>query len=100
MQEKKNRRWLRKPKWLRKPGIPKINEDTMTSIVIYSLIFCVIVTVAGMVLACYGIDVSAIVSSTHTVFGVELGICGTIKVFDRNMEKEDRKEQEKNEMVS
>ena len=70
----------------------------MTSIVIYSLLFCVAETVAGMILACYGIEVSAIVSSTHTVFGVELGICGTIKVFDRNMEKEDRKEQEKNEM--
>ena len=89
MKEKKKRRWLRKPR------IPKINEDTMTSIVIYSLVFCVIVTIAGMVLACYGIDVSAIVSSTHTIFGAELGICGLIKVFDRRMEKED-KEEEKN----
>ena len=99
MQEKKKRRWLRIPK-LRKPKIPKINDDTLTSIVVYSLIFCVIVTVAGMVLACYGIDVSAIVSSTHTVFGVELGACLAIKLYDRHIEKEDRKEQEKNEMVT
>ena len=99
MQEKKKRRWLRIPK-LRKPKIPKINDDTMTSIVIYSLLFCVAETVAGMILACYGIEVSAIVSSTHTVFGAELGICGLLRVYDRKMEKEDRKEQEKNEMVS
>ena len=72
----------------------------MTSIVVYSLIFCVIITIAGMVLAWFGVDVSAIVSSTHTVFGAELGVCGVIKVFDRKMEKEDRKEQEKNEMVT
>ena len=96
MQEKKKRRWLRKPKWLRKPRIPKINEDTMTSIVIYSLMFCVIVTVVGFVLAWFGVDVSAIVSSTHTIFGAELGICGLIKVFDRRMEKEDKGE-EKND---
>ena len=99
MQEKKKRRWLRIPK-LRKPKFPKINEDTMTSIVIYSLVFCVIVTVVGIVFAWFGKDISAIVSSTHTVFGFELGVCGVIKVFDRNAEKEDRKEQEKNEMVT
>ena len=90
MQEKKKRRWLRKPR------IPKINEDTMTSIVIYSLMFCVTVTVVGFVLAWFGVDVSAIVSSTHTVFGAELGICGLLRVFDRRMEKED-KEEEKND---
>ena len=99
MKEKKKRRWLRIPK-LRKPKIPKINEDTMTSIVVYSLIFCVIITIAGMVLAWFGVDVSAIVSSTHNVFGFELGACCGIKLYDRHIEKEDRKEQEKNEMVT
>ena len=93
MEEKKKRRWLRKPRIL------KINDDTMTSIVIYSLMFCVIVTVAGFVLAWYSVDVSAIVSSTHTIFGAELGICGLLKVYDRKMEKEDRKEKENDKGV-
>ena len=99
MQEKKKRRWLRIPK-LRKPKIPKINDDTLTSIVIYSLVFCAIITVVGIVFAWFGVDISAIVSSTHNVFGFELGVCCGIKLYDRHIEKEDRKEQEKNEMVS
>ena len=98
MQEKKKRRWLRILK-LRKPKIPKINDDTLTSIVVYSLIFCVITTVAGFVFAWFGVDVSAIVSSTHNVFGIELGACLVIKLHDRHIEKEERKEQKKNEMV-
>ena len=99
VEEKEKRRWLRIPK-LRKPQISKINDDTLTSIVVYSLIFCVIATVAGFVFAWFGIDVSAIVSSTHNVFGFELGACCGIKLYDRHIEKEDRKEQEKNEVVS
>ena len=89
----------KKRKWLRKPRIPKINDDTMTSVVIYSLLFCVIVTVVGFVLAWYSVDVSAIVSSTHTIFGAELGICGLLKVYDRKIEKEDRKEKENDKGV-
>lgn len=70
----------------------KINEDTMTTIVVSSLIFCVLITVVGLVMACYGVDVSSIVSSTHTVFGFELGVCGVLKIFDYRNEK--RKKQE------
>ena len=70
----------------------KINEDTMTTIVVSSLFFCVLVTIAGMVMACYGVDVSSIVSSTHTVFGLELGVCGVIKIFDYRNEKRNKKE--------
>ena len=39
----------------------KINGDTMTSIVIYSLLFCGSVTIAGMTLGAFDHDVSAIV---------------------------------------
>jgi hypothetical protein len=70
----------------------KINEDTMTTIVVSSLFFCVSITIAGLVMACYSIDVSSIVSSTHTVFGFELGVCGLLKIFDYRIEK--RKKQE------
>ena len=70
----------------------KINEDTMTTIVVSSLIFCVVITITGLVMAWFGIDVSAIVSSTHTVFGFELGVCGVIKVFDYWVEKRKKKE--------
>lgn len=75
----------------------KINEDTMTTIVVSSLLFCVAITIAGLVLAWFGVDVSAIVSSTHTVFGLELGVCGVIKVFDYRAEKKKKKEDVTNE---
>ena len=61
----------------------KINNDTMTSIVVYSLLFCVAVTIAGLILGAYDHDVSSIVDSTHRVFGAELGICGIMKIFER-----------------
>ena len=69
----------------------KINRDTMTTIVVSSLIFCVIVVVVGIVLACFQIDVSSIVSSALLCFGTELGICGIMKIFDRHNELLDRK---------
>lgn len=75
----------------------KINEDTMTTIVVSSLVFCVLVTIAGIVLACYQVDISSIVSSTHTVFGAELGICGLIKVFDNYLEKRNKREDKNGE---
>ena len=36
---------------------PKINDDTMSSIVIYSLVFCAGITIAGMVLGAFDHDV-------------------------------------------
>ena len=73
----------------------KINGDTMTTIVVSSLLFCVAVVVTGIVLACFGIDVSSIVSSSLVCFGTELGICGIMKIFDRNNEAEDRRSEER-----
>lgn len=61
----------------------KINNDTMSSIVIYSLVFCAGITIAGMVLGAFDHDVSAVVDSTHRVFGTELGICGLMKLYDK-----------------
>lgn len=69
----------------------KINGDTMTTIVVSSLFFCVVVVAVGIVLACYQIDVSSIVSSALLCFGTELGICGIMKIFDRHNELQDRK---------
>jgi len=74
---------------------PKINEDTMTSIVVYSLLFCVAVVVAGFVFLWFDKDASAIISSALAVFGTELGICGVMKIFDRNNEAEDRRREER-----
>lgn len=70
----------------------KINEDTMTTIVVSSLLFCVAVTITGIVFQWFDKDISAIVASTHTVFGAELGICGLIKIFDNYLEKRNKKE--------
>lgn len=73
----------------------KINNDTMTTIVVSSLLFCVAVVVTGIVLACFGIDVSSIVSSSLVCFGTELGICGIMKIFDRNNDSQDRQIEER-----
>lgn len=83
----------KKEKRLRFP--PKINEDTMTSIVVYSLLFCAAVVVAGFVFLWFDKDASTIVSSALAVFGTELGICGVMKIFDRNNEAEDRRREER-----
>lgn len=73
----------------------RINEDTMTNIVMWSLRFCVLVVISGMALAFYGIDVSAIVASALAVFGTELGICGIMTIHKRSYERIDRKEDER-----
>lgn len=70
---------------------PKINDDTMSSIVIYSLVFCAGITIAGMVLGAFDHDVSAVVDSTHRVFGTELGICGLMKLYDKGVEQAERR---------
>lgn len=73
----------------------KINGDTMTSIVIYSLLFCGAVTIAGMTLGAFDHDVSAIVGSTHRVFGTELGICGVMTLYQRWEKKQDAKDEKR-----
>ena len=73
----------------------KINGDTMTTIVVSSLVLCVVFTVTGFVFAWHEKDVSAIVGSALLCFGTELGICGLMKIFDRNNEKADRRAEER-----
>lgn len=67
----------------------------MTSIVVYSLLFCVTVVIAGFVFLWFDKDASAIISSALAVFGTELGICGIMKIFDRNNEAKDRRAEER-----
>ena len=67
----------------------------MTTIVVFSLGFCVIVVIAGFVLASLGQDASAIVDSALRVFGTELGICGVMTMFNRWTAAQDRREEER-----
>lgn len=69
----------------------RINDDTMTTIVVLSLLFCVAVVVAGMILAYLGVDVSTIVGNALTVFGTELGICGVMTMFNRWADRQDKR---------
>ena len=73
----------------------KINNDTMTTIVLFSLFFCAAVTIAGLVLGAFGHDVSAVIDSTHRIFGTELGICGLMKIYDKGVERSERKAEER-----
>ena len=75
----------------------RINDDTMTTIVVSSLFFCVGVVIAGMILAYIGVDVSTIVGSALTVFGTELGICGVMTIFNRWADRQDRITQRRQE---
>ena len=73
----------------------KINGDTMTTVVVFSLLFCVVVIVWGMLQAKNGVDSSAIVDSALRVFGTELGICGIMTSFKRWTEQQDRRAEER-----
>lgn len=73
----------------------KINGDTMTTVVVFSLLFCVVVIVWGMLQAKDGVDSSAIVDSALRVFGTELGICGIMTIFKRWTEQQDRRAEER-----
>ena len=73
----------------------KINGDTMTAIVVFSLFFCVVVIVWGMLQAKDGVDSSSIVDSALRVFGTELGICGIMTIFKRWTEAQDRRMEER-----
>lgn len=75
----------------------RINDDTMTTIVVSSLLFCVAVVVAGMVLAFFGVDVSAIAGNALTVFGTELGICGVMTIFNRWADRQDKQAEKRQE---
>lgn len=69
----------------------KINNDTMTTIVVLSLSFCVCVVIVGIILACFCVDISSIVSSALLLFGTELGICGLMKLYDKSVEQAERR---------
>ena len=73
----------------------KINGDTMTTVVVFSLLFCVVVIVWGMLQAGNGTDSSAIVDSALRVFGTELGICGFMTICKRWFEQQDRRAEER-----
>lgn len=73
----------------------KINGDTMTTVVVFSLLFCVVVIVWGMLQAKDGVDSSSIVDSALRVFGTELGICGVMTIFKRWTDAQDRRVEER-----
>lgn len=73
----------------------KINGDTMTSVVMFSLFFCASVVVWGLWQSTKGVDCSAIVDSALRVFGTELGICGIMTIFKRWTEAQDRRTEER-----
>lgn len=67
----------------------------MTTVVVFSLLFCVVVIVWGMLQAKDGVDSSSIVDSALRVFGTELGICGIMTIFKRWTEAQDRRMEER-----
>lgn len=73
----------------------KINGDTMTSIVVFSILFCVFIVVWGMLQADKGVDSAAIVDSALRIFGTELGICGIMTIFKRWQNAQDRRTEER-----
>lgn len=80
---------------MKKKYILKINGDTMTTFVLFSLLFCAAVIVWGMLQAKDGVDSSAIVDSALRVFGTELGICGIMTIFKRWTDQQDRRIEER-----
>ena len=73
----------------------KINGDTMTTVVVFSLLFSAAVIICGMLQAQDGVDSAAIVDSALRVFGTELGICGIMTIFKRWTDQQDRRAEER-----
>ena len=90
MAEKKKRRRFRIP-------FPKINDDFMTTIVVFSLGYCVRMVEKGLELAAQGLDASATISPALLIFGTELGICGLMKMYERKVAADDRRAEEARE---
>lgn len=77
--------------------IPKINDDFMTTAVVFSLGYCVRVIEKGLDLVAQGFDASGIVVPAIGLFGTELALCAGMKIHDRNNAKEDKKAEEARE---
>lgn len=73
---------------------PKINDDFMTTAVVFSLAYCIRVVEKGLELAAAGQDASGIVVPALALFGTELSLCALMKMHDRNTAKEDKKAEE------
>jgi hypothetical protein len=73
----------------------KINEDTMTTIVVSSLLFCVMIIVTGFVFVWFDKDPTSVVTSGSTVFGTELGVCGFITAITRVLDSKDRRAEQR-----
>ena len=72
----------------------KINEDTMTTIVVSSLVLCVVILLMGFVFVWFDKDPNALVEYGLRVFGTELGICGFITICKRILDAKDRRAEE------
>lgn len=73
----------------------RINEDTMTTIVVSSLVLCVVILLAGFVFVWFDKDPNALVEYGLRVFGTELGICGFITICKRILDAKDRRAEER-----
>ena len=57
----------------------------MTTVVVFSLGYCVRMVEKGLELAEQGIDASATIAPALIIFGTELGICGLMKMYERKV---------------
>ena len=90
MAEKKKRKRLRIP-------FPKINDDFMTTVVVFSLGYCVRMVEKGMNLAEQGLDGSAVITAGLAIFGTELAGCIIMKMHERKVAADDRRAEEARE---
>lgn len=75
----------------------KINNDTLSSAVIYSLLFCAIVEVACFIAAFEGVNVEFVLQQNHELFGKELAICFLLRLYDCYAETKRKREEMKYE---
>lgn len=90
MAEKKKRKRLRIP-------FPKINDDFMTTVVVFSLGYCVRMVEKGLELAEQGLYASSTIAPALIIFGTELAVCGLMKMYERKVAADDRRAEEARE---
>ena len=76
---------------------PKINDDFMTTVVVFSLGYCVRMVEKGLELAEQGLDASSTIAPALIIFGTELAVCGIMKMYERKVAADDRRAEEARE---
>ena len=78
----------------------RINDDTLTTIVVLCLIFCTFMVITSYFFAFKGIETSELLKTGIAFFGTELALSTLLTLQQRYFDKKDKKKKEEEEQES